>query len=115
MLLVALPTRMSMAFTGAHHANLLDPTFNDIGQNQYNVQITNISSPHISRAFSAAQVISSMVAHVEIDREQLKALSSCINTLLRTISREYSAGRLLESTVSAALEELNKFVQNCHM
>lgn len=101
------------AFTGAHHANASDATFNDVGQNQYNLHTTNIqisSSARLAQAFSSAQLISSMVSHVEMEREQMKVLANSVNTLLRTLDAEYSAGRLIETTTSAALDGLNESV-----
>ena len=100
-----------MAFTGAHNIHVSDSIFNEVGGNQYNFQTTNIqvtSSPHLAQAFSAARLISSMVTHVEIDREQLKDLSQFVDTLLWGLNAEYAANRLLEFTTSEALEKLNE-------
>jgi len=104
------------AFTGAHYADALNATFNDVGQNQYNLLHTTniqiISSPRLLQAFSSAQLISSMAAHVEMDREQLKTLANSVNTLVQALDAEHSEGRVIESITSAALEELNGSVQS---
>jgi hypothetical protein len=100
-----------MAFSGAHNIHVSDSIFNEVGGNQYNFQTTNIqvtSSSHLAQAFSAARLISSMVTHVEIDREQLKDLSQSIDTLLRELNAKCAANRLLDSTTSEVLEKLNE-------
>lgn len=97
-----------MAFNGAHYANAANGTFNDVRRDQYNVQIQISSLPHLAQSCSSAQLISSMVARVDIDREQMQVLSNSVNTLLRALDVEYSAGRLVESATSVALEGLNE-------
>jgi hypothetical protein len=100
-----------MAFAGALHANASKSTFNDVGQNQFNVGTIEIGSAAcLAPAFSLATFISSMVQQVQSNRQQIAALVASVNTLLKTLDAEYSSGRLLDSKTSVALENLHKYV-----
>jgi hypothetical protein len=98
-----------MAFADANHVNVSDATFNDVGQNQYSFHTTNVhfAPPRLALAFSSAEFISSLVPYVEMSQQQMKALSISVKTLLETLHAEYSAGRLVESLTSAALDKLH--------
>jgi hypothetical protein len=93
-----------MAFAGAHNADASHGTFNDVGQSQFN------NCVFLASAFSAAKDISCLVPQVEGSREQLQVLATSIETLLRTLDAEYSAGRLLETNTSLALHNLTVYV-----
>jgi hypothetical protein len=97
-----------MAFAGASKAHIFDSTFNDIGKNQYNFNIG--CAPCLSPSFSLATFITSMVEQVQSSPEQIKALLSAIDTLLKTLDAEYKAGRLLEAHTSVALDSLQTYV-----
>ena len=99
-----------MAFTGAQNANASHGTFNDVGNNQFNFNISlahSASSPCLEPAFSTTSFISSMVQQTTGSREQLQALATSIGILLRTLDAEYCAGRLSDTT---ALDNLNTYV-----
>jgi hypothetical protein len=106
-------TKTPMALAGSNNTHAPNATFNDVAQNQYNFQTTNIqlALPAIlGQAVSSAKFIASTIPHININQEQIKALSFSISTLLRALDAEYSAGRLLHSFTSAALDKLNKSV-----
>jgi hypothetical protein len=101
-----------MAFAGALNADASKSTFNDVRQNQYNVGTIQLSSsPSLTSAFTIANVTASMVQHVQESRQQIAALVSYVDTLLKIIDAEFAAGRLLASQTSAALEHLNQYVE----
>jgi len=97
-----------MAFLSAQHVDAPRSTFSNVGQNQYNV-----GTIQLAPAFSAATFIASMVQQVQSCRQQIAALVSSIDTLLKTLDAEYLAGRLLVPQTSGTLQNLNKYV-NTH-
>jgi hypothetical protein len=101
-----------MAFTGAQNANASHGTFNDVGNNQFNfnVSLANSASPCLEPAFSTTSFISSMVQQATGSREQLQALAASVGTLLKTLDAEYCAGRLSDTGTSMALDNLNTYV-----
>jgi hypothetical protein len=110
----------SMAFLGAQleYADASRSTFNDVGQNQYIVNVGTIQlasgfsgSPRsLESAFDTANFISTMVQQVNASRQQANALVSSIDALLKALDSEYLAEPSLVSQTSAALESLNQYV-----
>jgi hypothetical protein len=103
-----------MAFAGSRNADASKGTFNDVGQNQFNIgniQLAAASqSPSLEAAFSIANYISSMVQQVQTSREQIAVLVASITTLLMTLDAEYQAKPLLEAQSALALQNLNEYV-----
>jgi hypothetical protein len=100
-----------MAFTNAQKTNLSNSTLNDVGRNQINVGTIQLAfSPSLATAFSVFNVAVSMAQNVQESRQQIGALVSYTETLLRTLDAEYLEGRLLASQTSAALENLHQCV-----
>lgn len=99
-----------MAFAGAQNADASKSTFNDVRRNQINVGTIQLASPSLVTASSIINFAASMAQNVQASRQQIAALVSSIETLLKTLDAEYLAGRLLASQTSVALENLNQYV-----
>jgi len=103
---------------GAQNAAISKSILNDVAQNQYNFHLNQSPSPLVP-LFSVANVISSMVPEVKASKEQIKALATSIDTLLKMLDTEYQSGRLLETQSSVSLESLQRHVNiaiqlKCH-
>jgi hypothetical protein len=86
---------------------------NDIQGNQYNIGVINLTpgpSPCLSSAFAWARDFESMVGAVQASRQQVSALASSVDTILRILDAEYLAQRLQASQTSTALDNLNQYV-----
>jgi len=95
---------------GASDTDASKSTFNDVRQNQYNVGHVQLVSPCLAGASSVANFISSLVP-VQASREQIRALSNSIDTLLKALDTEYFVGRLLEAHTSVALKNLSNLLK----
>jgi hypothetical protein len=66
--------------------------------------------PYLAPAFSVLRFIWSLVEQAQASKQQLQVLAQTIAQLLRTLNREYSAGRLRQAKTSMPLGDLHKFV-----
>jgi hypothetical protein len=99
-----------MAFAGTQAVHASNRTFNDVGRNQFNIQLPALSSPFpsLTPAFNMASYISSMTQQAQASQGQIQAFSVFIETLLTTLNDEYHSGRLVESRTSVALDNLHE-------
>ena len=67
--------------------------------------------PYLGHAFSVLRFIWSSIQQVRASKQQLEALALSIAQLLRTLDREYRAGRLLQAGTSNPIAELARFVR----
>jgi hypothetical protein len=68
--------------------------------------------PYLAPAFSVLRFIWSLVEQAQASKRQLQALAQTIAQLLRTLNREYSAGRLRKRDLSTPLGDLHTFVSS---
>jgi hypothetical protein len=102
-----------MAFPGAQAISYASKgTFNEVGRNQYNIQLAaSPSHSSLIPAFHLASYISSIGQQTQASQRQIQALSAYIETLLITLDDGYRSGRLLESRTSVALDSLHEYVE----
>jgi hypothetical protein len=96
-----------MAFASAQNVDASKCMFNDVRQNQYNIQL---ASSCLEPAFTMATFVASMVQQVQASRQQTASLVYSVDILLKTLDAEYLAGRLSVSQTSGALENLTRYV-----
>ena len=85
-------------------------TFNNLYGDQHNhttIQLTLES--RLAPAVSTYKLIVSAIRNAQTSGQQLSVLADCAFQLLQTLNAEYRAGRLVESSTSASLADLDRY------
>ncbi|KIM77023.1 hypothetical protein PILCRDRAFT_825765 [Piloderma croceum F 1598] len=74
------------------------------------IVLSRVPVPYLAHAFNVLRFILSSVEQVQASKQQLHALAQTAAQLLSTLNQEYHAGRLVHAETSAAVADLDRFL-----